>query len=203
MNATQYFQKTDPALTFRTLRPGKKIIAHICAIAVSSLMPTAGIVHAHIIGNLQSRSQDRLFFRVIHLFVPDQNIADLSDGNIYADIPQLSGNQRLSDMSLIMLIQYEILKVGTEMRSPQFIRQPAVYIFAIGCLPTFRPIPCIAWLKSDILNRVLIISFINTARRNNFRPDDFFFMNFKRTGFMPFRRTGAFFILLGLWFFMA
>ena len=87
------------------LKPGKQLITNVGAVSISTLMPGTCIIYMNIIRDFESGGKNSIFFSMKDIFVFVNNSIELTGRDVDAELQELSKNQRLRDIGVIILVQ--------------------------------------------------------------------------------------------------
>ena len=115
----------------------------------------------------------------------------LAGRDIDPQFPELLKNQRLSNMTMVVLVENETLQRGTEVaaKDPDLLRKLRHYVIPLGSFPPLPSVDCIVWLQQEILNRKILIPLQYTPRWDVSGFDNQCLMDLKLFRLVPLRRA--------------
>jgi len=205
MTGAQQLQKVDTAFAFRTFKIGKQLISDMRAVTIFALMPGPRVIHIDIARNLEAGFKNPVLFPVETVFPFDQEITELTGGNIDADFSQLLKQQRLRDMTLTVLVEDKPDQLRAEMPVRQIFRQLSHDTTPPrrGRLIYLEPIAGIERRDLGVLDHPILIAFEYGTRWYAFGLNGFLMVDHQFGGLVsllgsrPFGLTGSSFLF---WF---
>ena len=126
-------------------------------VAISSIMTTSGIIDMNIPTIIDSGAEQFIFFQVKSGLVLNEDITDLSTGNVDPPFAQLLQDQRLGNTLMIVLINDIALEGDTKVATFQLLWERTRYCFAIGRFIACESIMGIVGLNQQVLDGVILI----------------------------------------------
>ena len=175
--ALEQFQEIDPALVVGAGEPGKILITNIGTVAVTALMPGAGIIGLDIRGGGQPRRLERGFFLMESLMAFGQQVIELTGGDLKAPVVELGQQQRLGHVSLVVLIQYVADQRRAIMAVPGRRWDRRRHIIPVGKPPLFQQITGVVGTNLQVLDHKPSVPFKLRPRRHLRHGDTFRHVN--------------------------
>ncbi len=149
----------------RAGKPGEPVVADLRHIAVAALMPGTGIIHADPATDRQGGGEQLVLLGQERAGVTGEQGVDLSHGDVDAPLAQLFVQQRLGDLTVMVLVEHVAAQIGTEVTAIQIARQRPDESLPVRGLPHFQAIPGVVRGDAQILNDEVAVAFEARSRR--------------------------------------
>ena len=160
IRAAEHFQEIPAALAVGALEVGKPLIADVETGAVVSLVSGSRVIDLNVGRDRQPGGQEFGLLLVKGVLPFGQDSAELTGGDVDAQLVQLFPKQRLRDMLMMILMDDERDQRRSEVTVGQDIgRQFGDPVLAVGSQPAFATVTDDPRTNDEILNHEVFVTF--------------------------------------------